>query len=165
MRLVAVRRSALLAVAAVGVLSASGCFGSFNLTRKVWTFNKTVSEDKWVQELVFLAFAVIPVYSIAGLLDAVIINSVEFWTGENPVSLAKTTTTPDGREFVQRGTVTPTERVMVVDEIKDGATISTTTIRMPNGGESVTVETRYPDGKVETRTVSRLSDGSVLIEQ
>lgn len=165
MRLSAVRRSAVLAVAVVGLLGSTGCFGSFNLTRKVWTFNKTVSEDKFVQELVFLAFAVIPVYSIAGLLDVVIVNSVEFWTGENPVSMAKTTATPDGREFVQRGTVTPTERVMVVDEVKDGATISTTTIRLPNGGESLTIETRYPDGKVETRTVSRLADGSVLIEQ
>jgi hypothetical protein len=165
MRLNAARRTAVLAVATLGLLSSSACFGSFNLTRKVWTFNKNVSPDKFVQELVFLAFAVIPVYSIAGFLDAVVINSIEFWTGENPVSVAKTTTTPDGREFVQRGTVTPTERVMVIDEMKEGQTLSTTTLRLPNSGESLTVETRYPDGRVESRTVSRLADGTVLIEQ
>ncbi len=165
MRLNAVRRTAVLAVATLGLLSSSACFGSFNLTRKVWTFNKNVSPDKFVQELVFLAFAAIPVYSIAGLLDAVIINSIEFWTGENPVSVAKSTTTPDGREFVQRGTVTETERVMVIDELKDGETLSTTTVRVPKSGESLLVETRFPDGRVESRTVSRLADGTVLIEQ
>lgn len=165
MRLTSARRTAVLAVATLGLLSSSACFGSFNLTRKVWTFNKNVSPDKFVQELVFLAFAVIPVYSIAGFLDVIVINSIEFWTGENPVSVAKTTTAPDGREFVQRGSVTPTERVMVIDERKDGQTLSTTTLRLPNSGESLVVETRYPDGRVESRTVSRLADGTVLIEQ
>lgn len=165
MRLNAVRRTAVLAVATLGLLGSSACFGSFNLTRKVWTFNKTVSPDKFVQELVFLAFTAIPVYGIAGFLDAVVINSIEFWTGENPVTVAKSTTTPDGRTFVQRGSVTETERVMVIDEVKGGETLSTTTVRLPEGGQSLTVETRYPDGRVENRSVSRLADGTVLIEQ
>lgn len=166
MRLSSFRRSLVLAVAAVGLLGSSACFGSFNLTRKVWTFNKNVSQDKFVQELVFLAFAVIPVYSIAGGLDALIINSIEFWTGENPVSVAKATTREDGSSLVQSTTVTEQERVMVIEErSKDDQIVSTTTVRVPNSAQSVIVETRYADGRAETRAVSRLEDGTVLIEQ
>jgi hypothetical protein len=35
---------------------------------------------------VFLAAYVVPVYGIAGFIDAVILNSIEFWTGSNPVA-------------------------------------------------------------------------------
>ena len=54
MRLASVRRTAVLAVAAAGLVVTSGCFGSFQLTRKLYTWKKNVSPDKWVQELVFL---------------------------------------------------------------------------------------------------------------
>lgn len=166
MRLNSFARAAVLAVATVGVLGSSACFGSFNLTRKVYNFNKGVSSDKWVQELVFLAFAAIPVYSIAAGLDALIINSIEFWTGENPVMVSKATTREDGSRLVQTSTVTSEERVMTIEE-RDAADqlVSTTTVRVPNGSQLVSVETRFPDGRVEMRTVSRLDDGTVLIEQ
>lgn len=165
MRLSSFRRSAVLALAGIGLLGSSACFGSFNLTRKVWTFNKNVSQDKWVQELVFLAFAAIPVYSIAAGLDALIINSIEFWTGENPVMVSKTTTREDGTRLVQRTDVIEGVRVMTIEEIKDDQLVSTTTVRVPDAGEFVTVTTKHADGRVEERTVSRNADGSVLVEQ
>ncbi|MDR0866508.1 MAG: DUF3332 domain-containing protein [Candidatus Symbiothrix sp.] len=63
----------------------SSCIGSFNLTRKVYAWNQSVGE-KWVNELVFLAINIIPVYSVAVFIDSVVLNSIEFWTGDNPVS-------------------------------------------------------------------------------
>ena len=66
-------------------MSTAGCFGSFNLVRKVYQFNKQVSPDKWVRWLMFLVLNFIPVYGFAAFFDAVIANSLEFWTGENPV--------------------------------------------------------------------------------
>ena len=65
---------------------ASACFGSFNLTRKVYQFNKSVSPDKWLRWLTFLALNVIPLYPFASLVDAFFANSVEFWTGSNPIT-------------------------------------------------------------------------------
>lgn len=62
------------------------CIGSFSLTKKVYQFNKGVG-DKWIQELVFLVFCAIPVYSISVFVDAVILNLIEFWTGSNPMSM------------------------------------------------------------------------------
>jgi Domain of unknown function (DUF3332) len=75
------------------LLMMSGCYGSFNLTKKVYKWNGTVG-TKWTNELVFLVLTVIPVYSIAVGIDAVVLNSIEFWTGTNPV--ASTVTTKDG---------------------------------------------------------------------
>jgi hypothetical protein len=67
---------------------------------------------------------------------------------------------------VQSTTVTSEERVMVIEEIaKNDQLVSTTTVRVPNAAQAVRIETRFADGRVETRTVSRLDDGTVLIEQ
>jgi hypothetical protein len=65
-------------------LSNVGCFGSFQLTRKIYQFNREASQDKWVRWLVFLALAIFPVYGAGMLVDAVFANSVEFWGGRNP---------------------------------------------------------------------------------
>jgi hypothetical protein len=160
-----IRRSAVLSVVALGLVASSGCFGSFNLTRKTYAYNKSVSPDKWVQEVVFLAFMVIPVYSVVGAVDVLILNSIEFWTGENPVMASNTITREDGGRVVQSTKVTDTERSMTFDEYIGDELVSSTTVRHVNGADEVTVVVRYADGRSESRTVSRLDDGSVLVEQ
>lgn len=65
----------------------SGCYGSFQLTRKLWKWNGTVG-DKWINEVVFLVMNIVPVYGVAGLVDVIVVNSIEFWTGKNPVTAA-----------------------------------------------------------------------------
>ena len=66
-------------------MTTAGCFGTFQLTRKVYEFNKQVSPNKWVRWLTFLVMTIIPVYGFATLFDALFANSVEFWTGKNPI--------------------------------------------------------------------------------
>ncbi len=80
------RIAAAVLVAAFLPLATAGCFGRFELTRKVYRFNQEVSPDKWVQWLAFLALNFIPVYGIAVWVDALFANSVEFWTGTNPIT-------------------------------------------------------------------------------
>jgi hypothetical protein len=74
----------LLLVATMAMMSV-GCYGSFNLTKKVYNWNGSLG-NKWVVEVVFLACYVVPVYGIAGFIDVVILNSIEFWTGSNPMA-------------------------------------------------------------------------------
>lgn len=76
------------ALLAVG-LCVSGCYGPFHLTRKVHHWNGQVSENKWVVEAVFLVCAWLPIYGVATAADALIINSVEFWTGKNMLEESK----------------------------------------------------------------------------
>lgn len=65
-------------------LTLQSCLGSFALTNKVLNWNRQVG-DKFVNELVFVAFWILPVYELTGLADLLVINSIEFWSGENPV--------------------------------------------------------------------------------
>lgn len=66
----------------------TGCIGRFALTDKVYTWNKQVDQERWVNEGVFLVFIILPVYGLTLLADGVIFNSVEWWTGRNPILAA-----------------------------------------------------------------------------
>ncbi len=63
----------------------TSCIGSFGLTNKLLAWNKDI-DSKFVNELVFVAFHIVPVYPIAVIADILVINSIEFWSGDNPVS-------------------------------------------------------------------------------
>ena len=76
----------ILASAVLVAFIATGCTGSFNLTKKVNNFHRSQS-DKWSDELCFLLVALTPIYGLAMLGDAIIFNSIEFWTGDNPIAL------------------------------------------------------------------------------
>jgi len=75
----------LLAAAMLGMFLLSACTGTFTLTKKVHKFNRDF-DNKWVEEAVFLAFVILPVYGISTLGDALIFNTMEFWTGSNPMA-------------------------------------------------------------------------------
>lgn len=63
----------------------TSCIGSFSLTNKVLSWNKQVG-NKFVNTLIFAAFWPIPVYPLTIAADALVINSIEFWSGSNPVT-------------------------------------------------------------------------------
>ncbi len=63
----------------------SSCIGSFGLHNRLLSWNKEVG-NKFVNELVFLAFNIVPVYPICYLTDVLVINSIEFWSGSNPMA-------------------------------------------------------------------------------
>ncbi len=70
---------------AVSIFMLSGCYGKFNLTRKVYNINGSV-DNKFLRSAVTWAFIIIPVYGIAALLDFILFNTIEFWTGSNPIA-------------------------------------------------------------------------------
>ncbi len=81
------------------LVTAFGCYGSFQLTNKVYKFNGGLG-GKWVNEIGFLVMSVIPVYGVSVFIDAVILNSIEFWTGKNPMAAndaIQTINVPDGK--------------------------------------------------------------------
>ena len=63
----------------------SSCIGSFSLTNKLLGWNGNVS-SKFFNELVFVAFHIVPVYEVSVLADILVLNSIEFWTGSSPVA-------------------------------------------------------------------------------
>jgi hypothetical protein len=80
-----------IAVTATAVLLCSSifftsCIGSFSLFKKLSSWNNTVG-DSWTNELVFVVLCIVPAYEIALVIDIFVLNSVEFWTGDNPAQV------------------------------------------------------------------------------
>lgn len=85
----------------------SGCFGAFALTRKVYEFNRRIDDDKWIQWVTFVVLNFVPVYGAATFIDAVFANSVEFWSGQNPILAASTRTETGPNGETVRATFLP----------------------------------------------------------
>ncbi len=67
----------------------SSCVGSFGLHQRLANWNMSIG-NKLVNELVFLGCNIVPVYEVCYLADALVINSIEFWTGDNPIAAVGT---------------------------------------------------------------------------
>ena len=76
------------AVIIMMIVLLTSCYGSFNLTKKLYNWNGTVG-DKFINTLVFYGLIIVPVYEIATLADFVVFNTIEFWSGKNPVTMAE----------------------------------------------------------------------------
>ncbi len=127
------RRGVAVAVLFAFLPFANACFGSFNLTRKAYHFNKSVSSDKWVRWLVFLAMS--PIYPLASVVDMLFANSVEFWSGNNPIMV----------QLEPRTVIGPNGEVASLIPVENGARIVIT----------------EPSGTVHTATLLREEPGVV----
>lgn len=86
---------ALFVAAAATIFTLTGCLGDSNKTDGTFACIKTVykyntgeiSKNKWVNEILFIIPGGI-CYGIGGFLDIIVFNSIQFWTGDNPL-LAK----------------------------------------------------------------------------
>ncbi|HBG04897.1 MAG: hypothetical protein A2075_01785 [Geobacteraceae bacterium GWC2_58_44] len=76
--------SAVLAMAIV-MVSLQGCYGKMSLTRKVYKLNGEVS-DKYLRSFVTWVFVLAPVYTASVLADFILFNTIEFWSGKNPIA-------------------------------------------------------------------------------
>ena len=136
------KRSIASAVLASVMLTSTACYGPFNLTRNVYHWNSGIKgsgevNDKWMKEFVFFGMIVVPVYMFSALLDAFIFNSIQFWSGDNPVKVSHD---DQGRiREVQLGkviaTVTWAEdgRSARVEYVKDGRIVNAATISEVDG--------------------------------
>lgn len=98
-----------------GSMLFTSCIGSFKLWNNLKDWNQDVSNSKFVNELLFIALHIVPVYEIAYLADALVLNSIEFWSGSNPVASNETkevkgengdylvTTTENGYTITHKG--------------------------------------------------------------
>ena len=96
-------RKIVISVAAAALMCSSltSCMGQFALCKNLYAWNEQIS-NKFVNELVFVAFWILPVYEVCGLADVLVLNSIEFWSGDNPMTAsARTIDTDSGRYLVK----------------------------------------------------------------
>jgi Domain of unknown function (DUF3332) len=160
-----VRKAVAVAVMTSFMSVTTACFGPFNLTRNVYHWNSGIKgssevNEKWMKEIVFFGMIVIPIYMFSALLDAFIFNSIQFWTGDNPV---KVTQEPDGHiREVQLGDLTISvlwtedRRSAALTYRQQGRTIKTALIvedgngyrLVAEGGQSLYLTEQAVDGGV-----------------
>jgi hypothetical protein len=76
-------KKTLLGTALAGLmLTTPGCLGPNRAFNGVHDWNMEVSDSDAVNELVFLGCTILPVYGIAYLVDIVVLNTIEYWSGE-----------------------------------------------------------------------------------
>ena len=76
---------AIVCLLGTSMLTTPSCIGSFSLTNRLLGWNKNIG-NKFLNELVFFAFWVLPVYPVCALSDVLVLNSIEFWSGSNPMA-------------------------------------------------------------------------------
>ena len=64
----------------------SGCYGSNACFEKLHKWNGTLG-NKWLNSIVHFFLQIFGVYWIClGLIDGLVLNTIEFWTGSNPLA-------------------------------------------------------------------------------
>ncbi|MBY5991818.1 DUF3332 domain-containing protein [Ferrimonas balearica] len=69
---------------ALAASSLSGCMGQMGVSAAVTKANLTVVDNRYGRAGLFVLMS--PVYGVASLADLFVFNSIEFWTGTNPIT-------------------------------------------------------------------------------
>lgn len=67
-----------------GCLVMNSCIGSFSLFNKYAEWVRTATNSKFLNAI--LGFVLSPVYGICLVVDSLVLNTIEFWSGENPLA-------------------------------------------------------------------------------
>lgn len=90
-----------LVISLLGAPALTSCIGSFGLTNKLLTWNRSIG-NKFVNELVFVCFWILPIYEVSGLADILVLNSIEFWSGSNPMARKTTKIKGENGDYLVR---------------------------------------------------------------
>ena len=75
------KKAILAALLAVGLFGS--CIGPNKWFNGLNEWNKEVTENRWANEGIFIVLNVVPVYGFAYAVDVIVLNSIEWWSGDN----------------------------------------------------------------------------------
>ncbi len=115
--------------------------GHNGLTGNVRDFNLEATEDRWGREALFVVL--FPVTYVTGWLDVFIFNSIEFWSGENPVT---------GK--------TPALVDVQASALEQQGVLDVASAQLKFTRDRIQLDVIYEDGSYETLTAHK--DGALL---
>ena len=136
-------RFSFLAVLIAIAVPATGCYGKFALVRKVYAFNGSIG-DKFLRSLVTWIFIWLPVYGLAAFVDFIVFNTIEFWTGTNPVDSGRLSAVDGDNTIVSNRRIQDGQAILEFKAYKKGELMSTIVISKVNG---TALEAKIIDGK------------------
>lgn len=68
-------------------LLSTSCLGSFSAFNSLRNWNDGVTDNKFLDSLIF--WAIVPIYGLFISGDVLFFNVLEFWTGDNPIAMVK----------------------------------------------------------------------------
>jgi hypothetical protein len=120
----------------------------------VMNFNLEVVENKWGRWIVFLGLNVFMVYPIAGMIDLLIVNSIEFHTGTNPWN-----DDPRLAEAGEPHRIVASDGTTAVSTLREDGSIDITIIQT-DGSESF-INVKQTEGATQVRNAEGVDLGSV----
>ncbi len=157
----------------VFTLGASGCYGGFPLTKALYKFNGEIkingneSTNRVAQSVVMVVLVIVPIYRLAALADALIINSIEFWTGKDPLKAgaepAIRTVERGNERFVQTFSRAASAREMRIEYYKEGRLVNTLIVRQEENSPTVKADLVWSDGRREAYQATYAGEESYLI--
>ena len=156
--------AAMIAVLCISLVS-TGCLGRFAAFNKLSDWNQKATDNKFVNEIVFLALNIIPVYGIALLVDAVVFNSLEFWGEKNPMM-----TEGDHQKVVESGDLKvvqtfhqdPELKMMTAEYYVQGRLARTLTLTQQTGSPEFIGAVTVSDGSAENFRIESGEAGLTL---
>ncbi len=79
------KKLALACILSLGILF-SGCLGPNNLHDSIRNWNAELAEQDWLNETIFIGLNIVLVYPLAYLGDILVLNTIDYWSGENPIN-------------------------------------------------------------------------------
>ncbi len=157
----------------VFTLGASGCYGGFPLTKALYKFNGEIkingneSTNRVAQSVVMVVLVIVPIYQLAALADALIVNSIEFWTGKDPLKAgaepAIRTVERGNERFVQTFIRTASAKEMRIEYYKEGRLVNTLIVRQEENSPTVKADLVWSDGRREAYQATSAGEESYLI--
>ena len=77
------KKALVAAVLSLGLFSS--CLGPNRLFNNLNDWNQEATDNRWVNEGIFVVLNVIPVYAVFYVVDIIALNSIEWWGGKNPM--------------------------------------------------------------------------------
>lgn len=80
-------KKTIICIALASSVMFTSCLGSFSAFNGLKDWNMQLTDSKFVNNLVFWGLVIVPVYEIFLVGDALIFNTIEFWSGNNPIAM------------------------------------------------------------------------------
>lgn len=78
------KKFSVIACLCAATLLTSSCYGSFALFNKIVKWEGTATNSRIANEIIYILLTVVNV--ICAAADFIVVNAIEFWSGENPMA-------------------------------------------------------------------------------